>query len=271
MISLKGESVKKKPETVSEYVEWLKEKHNVEIKTEDETYYYTVANKVKLDLVKSNFWIELMGNIRRYDQEFQLSTGYPLFIPNFEPNLDIKSFESFLLKTFRKNVLENNLWPDEPENGWILPNNWFSKIQDIVRTLFIVKYFDGVDFFISKIDSICKHNMIPCKVFYEAREEGYYAAHLYLQQSFEIPRVTWDTERVIFSIEVQITTQLQEVIRRLLHTYYEKRRRMARKPLEKWQWDYKSDEFCVSYLGHILHYVEGMIMEIREKQKEKTL
>ena len=37
----------------------------------------------------------------------------------------------------------------------------------------------------------------------------------------------------------------------------------------KWQWDYKSDEFSANYLGHILHYVEGMIVEIREKQKKE--
>ena len=78
----------------------------------------------------------------------------------------------------------------------------------------------------------------------------------------------WDTERVDVSIEIQITTQLQEVIRKLLHKYYEDRRKRIIEEDIKWQWNYKSDEFIANYLGHILHYVEGMIMEIREKQKE---
>lgn len=39
------------------------------------------------------------------------------------------------------------------------------------------------------------------------------------------------------------------------------------KPLDiKWQWDYESDEFIPNYLGHILHYIEGMIMEVRKRE-----
>lgn len=72
-------------------------------------------------------------------------------------------------------------------------------------------------------------------------------------------------------IEIQITTQLQEVIRSLLHKYYEDRRKGVEAEGTKWQWDYKSDEFVANYLGHILHYVEGMIMDIREKQRKEIL
>jgi hypothetical protein len=54
-----------------------------------------------------------------------------------------------------------------------------------------------------------------------------------------------------------------------LHKYYEERRKRIKEENIKWQWNYKSDEFTVNYLGHILHYVEGMIMEVRETQKEE--
>jgi hypothetical protein len=133
-----------------------------------------------------------------------------------------------------------------------------------------VKYLDGVAFMIEKIKSFCVGRGIECGAYLEAREEGYYAAHLYIRQTFEIPRVNWDTERVDVSVELQITTQLQEVIRRLLHSYYEDKRKLSKgSEMAKWQWDYKSEEFSAAYLGHILHYVEGMIMEIREKQRQK--
>ncbi|MGB2841354.1 MAG: hypothetical protein WBC40_02565 [Halobacteriota archaeon] len=122
---------------------------------------------------------------------------------------------------------------------------------------------------IAKIKSLCEQYGKNCKVFLEAREEGYYAAHLYTKHRFEIPKVTWDTEKIDISIEIQITTQLQEGIQKLLRKYYEERRKRVEKRDIKWQWDYKSDEFAAKYLGHILHYVEGMIMEIREKQKEE--
>ncbi|GAI51334.1 unnamed protein product [marine sediment metagenome] len=57
----------------------------------------------------------------------------------------------------------------------------------------------------------------------------------------------------------------------MLHKYYEETRKRLEKEDIKWQWNYKSDEFVANYLGHILHYVEGMIMEIREKQKEEII
>lgn len=53
-----------------------------------------------------------------------------------------------------------------------------------------------------------------------------------------------------------------------MHKYYEERRKKVKLNEKDWIWDYKCDEFAANYLGHILHYVEGMIMEIREKQKE---
>ncbi len=258
-----------KPRNIDEYKDWLKKEHKVEISRKTETYYESVTSKIKLDFEKSSLWIQLTENLREYDGEYYVDTGYHLLTPEFKPVLDIKPFDSFLLKTFRKNILENKCLPDEPEGGWILPANWYTKINDIIRTLFVVKYLDGVEFMTDKINSLCEQHSLECRVFLEAKEEGYYAAHLYTKQEFEIPRVTWDTEIVDVSIEVQITTQVQEVIRRLLHKYYEDKRKrpMAEKDI-KWQWNYKSDEFVANYLGHVLHYVEGMIMEIREKQKE---
>jgi hypothetical protein len=98
---------------------------------------------------------------------------------------------------------------------------------------------------------------------------GYYAVHLYTKDEFEITGPNWKTQRVICQVEIQITTQLQELIRTLLHKHYERRRLLSHKLDDIWQWNYKSDEFSTNYLGHILHYLEGMIMEIREKEKSK--
>lgn len=261
-----------KPQNMKEYERWLREKHKVEISNTTRTYYESVVNTIKRNFEKSDFWIQLTGNLQNYNDEYYVKTGYFLFWPELETDLNIKPFKSFLSKTFRKNILENECWPNEPYGGWILPNNWFTRISDIVRTMFVVKFLDGVKFTIDKIKSMCEQcNIEECKVSYEAREDGYYAAHLYPKKEFEIPRITWDTEKIDVRIEIQITTQVQEVIRKLLHKYYEvKRERIKREDL-KWQWDYKGDEFVANYLGHILHYVEGMIMEIREKQMEEKL
>jgi len=258
-----------KPQNIGEYQKWLKEKHETEISDRTRTYYESVTSKIKLDFERSVFWGQLVENLREFDNEYQLKTGYSLLISEFKPELYIKTFDSFLLKTFRKNILENKRWPDEPEGGWILPGNWYSKINDIVRTLFGVKYLDGIEFMVEKVKSLCGQYSLSCDVHLEAKEEGYYAAHIYTKQEFEIPKVTWDTEIIKLSIEIQITTQLQEVIRKLLHKYYEDRRKRVEEEDIKWQWNYESDEFVTNYLGHILHYIEGMIMEIRERQKQR--
>jgi len=260
-----------KPKDIEEYKKWLKEQHGVTVTERTKRYYEAVAAKIKKDFEQSEFWIEIVENLRRYEEEYLLKTGYPLFIANFEPKLETKPFDSFLLKTFRKNILENERYPDEPTDSWILPKNWFSQINDILRTLIVVKYLDGIDFMVRKVNSLCEQGKMEFKCFLEAREEGYYAAHLYTRQKFEIPQETWDTTTVDFSIELQITTQLQEVIRRLLHKYYEEKRKKAKESDEKWQWNYKSNEFIANYLGHILHYVEAMIVEVREKQKEEKV
>src|SRR5207249_4030342 len=97
----------------------------------------------------------------------------------------------------------------------------------------------------------------------EAKTEGYYAAHLEARSTFEIPRIDWDTQLVEISVELQITTQLQEVILSLTHKFYEERReREPKRDQVGWQWDYQSPEFSANYLGHVLHFIEGTIIEV---------
>ena len=144
--------------------------------------------------------------------------------------------------------------------------NWFSRINDTVRTCFVVKYLDGVNFLASQFADRAKAAEYKSRVDYEAKEEGYYAAHFYVSFPCEVPREDWDTKDETISVEIQITTQLQEVIRHLLHKYYEQRRAQRPIPHVKWQWDYRSDEFAANYIGHILHYLEGMIVDVRDKR-----
>jgi hypothetical protein len=260
-----------KPKNLDEYRKWLRDKHGVIISDRTRAYYDSVTKKVKTDFEQSDCWSQMIGNLNEYEAEYLMKTHYPLFIGGSKPELLLKPYESFLLKTYRINVLDNKNWSNEPADGWVLPDNWYTKIHDILRTLLVVKYLDGVEFMIDKMRSFFALQGTTCRVILEAREEGYYAAHLYTSHQFEIPKITWDTERVNVTLEIQITTQLQEVIRKLLHKYYEEKRLTSTKEQIKWQWDYKSDEFITSYLGHILHYVEGMIMEIRERQEVKTI
>ncbi len=260
-----------KPKNIIEYRKWLHKHLKIDISSRNESHYYVSANKIKQELENSKFWIDLTTHLKEIEGEFLIQTGCNLLISDSIPKLLIKPFSSFLLKIYRKNVLENEGWPNEPKDGWVLPTNWFSQIDDIVRTSFVVKYLDGVEFLIMKIQSSCSIEGLSNEVSYEAREDGYYAAHLSIRKEFEIPKINFDTEKIIASIEIQVTTQLQELIKILLHKYYEDRRDKERIMDVKWQWNYKSPEFATNYLGHILHYIEGMIVDIREKQKGQKI
>lgn len=258
-----------KPKNISEYKRWLKKKHSTNITGKTRNYYESATNKIYSDFKDSAFWMSLTENLNHMSQKYTLTTGYPLFANDQAPKLFIKKFDPFFLKSFRQNVKNNKNWPLEPDGGWVLPNHWFFQINDIVRTFFVVKYLDGVQFLIDQIKSLAEEHDMKCTVDFEAKEEGYYAAHTYIVFNCSIPKVDWDTTPIKVFIELQITTQLQEVIRKLLHQYYEDRRKKHSKDELKWQWNYKSNEFAANYLGHILHYIEGMIMEVRSKQKEK--
>jgi len=261
-----------KPKDMAGYQKWLREQLDIDISERTRTRYETVTSRMRDELDQSNLWQELCQSLPEYDSQYRIDTSYALLARSEMPQLLIKPFESLVQKTFRKNVLDNEPWPAEPEYGWILPENWYCKINDILRTLVVVKYLDGVDFLGGRIQSLCEQHGLPCELLLEAREEGYYAAHIHTRREFEVPAPDWDTQKIEVGIELQITTQPQEVIRTLLHKYYEERRLTGgAKPGAKWQWDYHSDEFTAAYLGHILHYVEGMIMEIREAQREEYL
>ncbi|MFC1924411.1 hypothetical protein ACFLXA_03490, partial [Chloroflexota bacterium] len=241
-----------KPSDIEQYKWWLKEHHQVEITDRLKNNYESATDKMKKQFQKSVFWKKLGRNLREYNDEYYLDKEYPLLQDSrLLPEILTKPFNSLVEKTYRKNVVENDNFPKPPQNGWILPENWYSNINDILRTEIVIKYLDGVEFLIEKIHSLCeefgKDEDFECT--YEAREVGYYAVHLYMREEFEIPRMDWDTIIVSSQIEIQLTTQLQEVIRKLLHKYYEERRVSPTLTEKKWQWNYRSDEFATNYLG----------------------
>jgi ppGpp synthetase/RelA/SpoT-type nucleotidyltranferase len=259
--------INEKPTDPVAYNTWLQEHFGLAITNDMQIHYEAATAKMKQDFEASSFWNELITrNLKEYSDQYLSKTRYPLLVhPDRKPELKLKSWRSFQDKILRQNIIKNANWPNQPKDGWILPNNWYSRINDIIRTRIEVKYLDGTTFLAEKLKSLCGKTYDHCD--WEAKEEGYYAVHFYLKKEFEIP-AGLKTERVDVLIEIQITTQIQEVISQLLHEYYDqKRSKILPVPELIWQWNYRSEEFKANYLGHILHYLEGMIMEIRDKEK----
>jgi hypothetical protein len=254
-----------KPSDILEYRDWLADALGVEVTSAVENHYKSVAATVLQQAQASDWWATLTHSLPGFNDEYHIQEGYPLIVPGIPPTLESKPFESFFIKTFRRNVLANARWNSPPDGGWILPNTWFTQINDIVRGRLLVKYLDGVTFLATKLEALATAAGLPFRATFEAKEEGYYAAHLYITPTFDVPGFKWDSQALPISVELQVATQLQDVIWRLTHSYYEQRRTSVAPPDIKWQWDPSCQEFVPNYLGHILHYVEGMIMEVRRR------
>lgn len=254
--------------TDAQYKKWLEDNHGVRVDARLATYYNTVASSIRAAFVVP--WTELNRDFPRFSEQYLVAKSFFLFAAPLGIDIEIqtKSFDSFINKTYRKNVIENENWPEPPPKGWLLPDNWYSRVGDIARTRIVAKYLDGVSYLIECITTFCVAHGLGIEASYVVRDEGYYAAHIDLSLDTNIPAVDWDSIPVRAHMELQISTQLQDVIGSLTHQYYTTRRDVRKNSgAVQWQWQWDSDEFSANYLGHLLHYLEGMIMDVRERQR----
>ncbi|HJT91238.1 MAG TPA: hypothetical protein VJ777_04755 [Mycobacterium sp.] len=219
----------------------------------------------------SPFWKAVDSRLSEWALTYERKTKFRLFAQGI-PDVAIttKTWESFQSRTWRENVRNNPNWPEAPSEGWLLPDTWFERLWDIVRTRLVVRYLDGVEFLAEVLENLATEYCPPPRRVIHAQEWGYYAVHVVVPQSFRVQALNYDYEEDRSSeVEIQITTELQETISQLTHPYFERRREEY--PSEDqaedlaWQWNYASSEFTPYYLGHLLHYLEGMIMKTRSE------
>jgi hypothetical protein len=253
----------------AEYPAWLKTKLNVEIGPKQSSHYDVASQLIHQQTLQSEFWKELQAELPEAESAYVGQHGFPLYAASQESlTLDRKKWPSFRLKTYRKNVSENERWPKAPRGGWVTFPSWYSRVPDIVRTMVVVRYLDGMTFLAERMAKVAGDQGLAVGTERVATEEGYYATHLDIVGKVTIPDVDWDSIDVDVTVEIQITTQLQDNIRQLLHGGYEAAR-VAGQTTE-WRWKYDSPAFRTNYLGHVLHYLEGMVMSVRERPDGDT-
>ena len=264
-----------KPENPRKYIIWWNNNFEPKIDLSARNLYRDVSTFVMHDFKRSDAFTTLIHQLHNYNAEYRLSFGYDLLMKKPEEiELESKEWDKFILKVWRKNVVQNVNWDTEnwdkekckPNGDWVTPDNWYDKIHDIVRTRTVVKYFDGVKFLLDRMYNHFVHYDFICKPDWEAREEGYYAAHLSIIHDYSLP-VGIEIQKRKVSIEIQVTTQIKDVITDLTHKYYERKRETLKLPDTKWQWDYECSEFAPNYIGHMLHYIEGAVMQIRNREQ----
>jgi hypothetical protein len=265
------------PDVLRAYGIWLRDEHDEELTAITERDYRRTSEHLRSHFERSPFWTEVSSSLLTVNERYRLQTqGYDLLgLPHtqtlaeepFRPRIALKSYESFLLKTLRLNLINSASRRRSKPGNAILPSNWFNRINDVTRTTLYVKYLDGVPYLAEHIRNIASAHDLSTELTFQARDEGHYAAHLYVTDKVSLPTSRARSALVTAQLEVQISTQLKEVIGRLTHKHYENRRR--RNPRgnsnAKWQWDYSSPEFSPNYLGHIVHYLEGVIVSLRNE------
>jgi hypothetical protein len=160
-------------------------------------------------------------------------------------------------------VLRNSSFPYEPPDGWVHQANLYSKMNDLVRGTLICRFVDAPEFVTAQISEYADRFGLTNRAYSQEREDGYYAFHSYVTFEAEVFDAHWNKAHTAVEVEIQITTQLQEVLRTLTHPLYERRRLQSDDGSGKWKWDFNSTRFRFAYLSHSLHLLESMILESR--------
>lgn len=255
------------PETTEQYIEWASTTLGVDfaasaIRNRFETNVQNAQNTVQ----NSRFVREFPTFIAQQEQLHHEQTGAGLLMSS-ELNVLRKPFDSAVTKSFRINVIRNRNFPRPPANGWITPDTWYSKFDDLVRSTLTCRFLDGPRVLTTALDAYARDMGLSARYTPRNTDDGYYAFHQYTGFQVDIVDSAWQTQATTVEFEIQLTTQLQEVLRELTHPLYERARVTTGRRDESWKWEFDTPRFRTSYLGHTLHMIEAIIVQVRDSAK----
>ena len=259
-----------RPANLQEYKVWAQSALGVDFNaTNTKNHYETNVRTLQNTLQDSNFIKGFPAFLSKCEADYQRSAGCGLIM---KPELKVvtKPFDSSITKSYRINVLRNRRFPNPPDEGWVDANNWYSRFDDLVRSSLVCKFLDGPKFLAVALDDYATSLGLSGTHVPRSTDDGYYAYHHYTAFPADIVGPNWDTHAVTSRLEVQLTTQLQEVLRELTHPLYEKARVSMDRKDDRWKWDFGTPRFRTSYLGHTLHMIEAVIVQVRDSFKSES-
>jgi ppGpp synthetase/RelA/SpoT-type nucleotidyltranferase len=251
-----------------EYPSWAHENLQVEFTKKTETQFGINTTAILNSVSGSEFCKELPELLRIAQKEYDQLHGVKLLMTPESPSFLKKNYASAIDKSYRSNILENRNWPNEPRWGWTTPANWCEKLNDLVRTTIVCKYLDGPIFLAKRLEDLAKAKGLQPRIQSHERDSGYYAQHFYAKVPVPLVDLEMEQTQALVEFEIQLTTQMQEVLRDLSHSFYEEKR-LSQDDDRQWKWDHKSALFRSSFMGHTLHLLEGVIVELREMKNKK--
>ncbi len=258
-----------RPATLDEYRDWARATLDVDydlarIKARYETNIQTALNTIQ----KSSFWLTLPALLDQHKTEQEARTGAAMLMSQ-EINLEAKPYSSSIDKSFRHNILWNKRFPEEPKDGWATPDSWYKLFDDLIRSTIVCKFIDGPGIIATALSEHATQTGLDCDYSPRANERGYYAFHHYTKFPMKLADADFNPRPVDLTLELQLTTQLQEVLRELTHPLYERARLTSEPRDDKWKWEYENPKFQTSYLGHTLHLIEAIIIQVRDAANKR--
>jgi len=177
----------------------------------------------------------------------------------------LKPYRSVLDKSYRENVVFNNKYPSPPKGGWVDGSNFYIRLNDIARATIVCKYMDGPKFVCEELKSYCDGLGVSADYYPMNTDRGYYSWHFYARLPADV-FLGSKVDNVLITFELQVTTQLAEVLTALTHGLYREERILpGGKRDDAWKWTPETAKFRSAYMGHTLHLLEGVILGIKEE------
>ncbi|OIT16262.1 hypothetical protein BL243_12305 [Ralstonia solanacearum] len=248
--------------TEDEYITWTSEM-GWDWGQKTQTLFGLNSRSAQLAAQEHPFFSGLASDLKLWEDQELKRTGASLLMNLDPPKLESKPYGSVRNKSYRKNHLLNTKFPNEPDSGWITPENVFEKINDLVRGTLVCKYVDGPQRLAQLLTDRAQALDLRSKFDAEGREQGYYAYHFYVYIPVDVANDQMETATKELSVEVQLSTQLQEVLRKVTHDFYEEVRDQIEEDAGRWKWEIETNRFRAGYVSHTLHLLEAIIVQLR--------
>lgn len=245
-----------------EFLEWSAGK-GMDFGGVTERLYKVNSGTALLTVQNHPFFKQLEVDLRHWDEVERSRTGAPLLMTLEAPQLVQKPFASAVNKCFRKNCAGNQSFPNPPNGGWVTPVTMYSRLNDLLRSTLVCKYVDGPAKLAQFLNNRAASMGLASRFDAESREQGYYAYHFYVTIPVGLLQSDFSEVETLLQVELQISTQLQEVMRKVTHDFYEDVRSLDVPDDGKWKWEIDSNRFRAGYVSHALHLLESIIVQLR--------
>ncbi|MEO1922464.1 MAG: hypothetical protein ABGW84_11350 [Sphingomonadaceae bacterium] len=250
--------------TFDDYLAWHAENLGEDLNSAELASIYNVNARNLLGVVSTgDFLKDFEEGLRVLEDAGDLADGQSNKI-----KFQAKSLSSVINKIYRLNCHWNRKWPHEPRAGWVKLKTCFSQMDDIVRATVVSKLLDGVQSVVDAAVLIGEEREDVCiKASPRATESGHYAWHIYVTTREDV-LIDGAAQEIDFRTEVQVITQLQSVLKGLTHPFYERSRVNEQRPTAERRWQFDEPGFRGEFLGHTLHLVDAMILELKKEAED---